>query len=134
MPLREPRVIKVLARIVKHPQLFHHLSRADVCGNRKRNNTLQPKLMKAVTQDLARAFCRQSATPVLSGESPADLDRWHKGSVERRHRETDKPDENPLLAQLGCEEPEAVLFEVPINATHQLIRFLSIQPAGHELH
>ena len=121
MPFRKPRMLEILPRIMNHAKLLHHSPRTNILRNSKRDDALQPDILKTITNNLGSAFRRQSFSPILRGEPPADLDRRHKRCDERRNRQPDKADEGLLLTQLCCEESETMLLEVLLDTLNHLV-------------
>jgi len=81
MAFGQARMIEVVGWIVRHSELFHHVAGAQVFRNRERDQTVEAQLLKGVLDHRARAFCRQSATPAIECEPPADFYGGHERRV-----------------------------------------------------
>src|SRR5690242_9289154 len=96
MSLRYARVVEVIRRIVRHSELLHHPPRPLVRYGRKRNH----RPLRAA-ENLASAFRRQAAPPMLIHDPPSDLHARSEVRFEARDRESDKADEFAGCPKLG---------------------------------
>jgi len=121
MPLCQSRMLEILSRIVRHPQLLHHPPRADVCLCGERHYACQPKLLESVAHHLPRPFGSQPLTPMRTRKPSPNLNRRHKRRIERRYRKPDKPKKPPVSAQLRRKRAKAVPLEMPLGTVHHRI-------------
>ena len=92
------RMIEVVRRIVRHPDLLHHAARWDILFRCEGDDFFQSESFEGVCENRARSFCCESAIPMRGGKPPQDLDARREMRVEFRHRKPYAPGELPRLA------------------------------------
>ena len=127
MPLRQPRMIKVLGWIMRHSQPLHHMPGTDVGGGCKRNDFREPERLEAEGNGNTRRFGRIAATPVGTIEPPAHLDRGRERCRERRNIQTDEADKVCDPNPLNGPESEAMFIEERLDPVDEPVRLGSAE-------
>jgi hypothetical protein len=110
---REPRVVEVVARIVGHFQTVHHPAGRLVRRSGVGDDVVQVEAVERIGEHRRRSFGCVSVTPGVSGQPPADVDRWREGGLEAWPREAGVADE--LTVGLDCPEAEPVSLEPDVD-------------------
>src|SRR5215469_6930847 len=98
---------------MRHAELLHNAARPRVRWDRSRDDFLETQSLKTITYHRLRAFGRQTLSPVVRSQSPADFFGVRclvTGSVE-----TDKPCKSSITPKLGRPEAESVLTEMSFD-------------------
>src|SRR3954453_16891650 len=64
MSLRQAWMLKVVLRIMCHPEFFHDTAGPEIGWNSKRNNVVKSEILEPTTQHFACAFGGESLAPV----------------------------------------------------------------------
>jgi hypothetical protein len=119
--LRQTWVVEIVGRIVRHGEFLHHAARAEVGGNRERNDTLQSHGLEAEAEHLACSFGCQASAPITGRNPPAYLDGGHEWSIETRDGKADETQEGSIRAKLSSEKAKAVKLKVLLDAIHHFV-------------
>ena len=58
-------MVEIVGGVVRHAELFHHAARAQISGEGERDEARELERIEGVIDDGARAFCRETAAPMV---------------------------------------------------------------------
>ncbi len=134
MPIRHQWMVEVVGRVVDHPDLLHHASRANIAWRRGRHDFSQPQRIESKSQRRSGAFSGIAPTPVVRGKTPTDLDAGREVRLEVRNGESNEPNERHHAGNFNGPEAEAVPVECFLELTRQRIALFSRQRRQEVLH
>ena len=70
--------------------------------------------------------------PDISGEGPADVDRWAKGAPKVRGSKAREAEQTTIVESLDRPQPETVLTEAALDLVDQIVALLSIKGARRD--
>lgn len=118
------RMIKIFGRIANQADFFHDSPRSEISWNREGNQFVELQRYEGMTQDCFRAFARKTLVPVLSKQSPANLDAGRKFRRELRNSKPYEANKGPGFMQLSGKQAKTVFSEMLLYSIHERVTFL----------
>jgi len=134
MSLGQLWMVKVSMRIARQAQPFHHAARTKIARNGEGDDFSQPEITEGMAQHLSRTFGRQTLSPVVLRQPPANFDTGCERSGEFGNGKPDETGQESALSDLSREEPKAMMLKVAFHALHHSVGLCGRHQPGHELH
>jgi hypothetical protein len=123
--LIEHGMVEVITWIVCHAQSLHDPARADILRHREGDDLAHCQMVATIVEDGARRFSGISVIPVLTRQSPADLDAGREVRLKARNCKANHPRKCSHPRNLHCPKPKAVLRKMSLDAINGRIAICS---------
>ena len=127
-------MVKVVGRVVAHPELLHDPLGAQVGRRREGHELLETQRAEGVSEYRTRSFGGEAAAPVRARQPPPDLDRRRERRLERHRVEADETDEGARRVVLDCPQAPSAPLEGSDDAVGEGIALHLRQRAREVLH